>query len=185
MKKQPHVTEQTRKKLINAFWELYKTEDLSRITVGNICKKADYERTSFYRYFLDINDILNHLEDEIINNIKISIKNNVKSKAFDNFKKFSDDYGEYFTVFHEKGNRSFYDKFKELVKSDVYNYLNLDIKDEIKKDFIFEFVFTSLISSYAYWYRNQDMMDLESFTQFAHNLLQNGTNSIVDKKEKN
>ena len=185
MKKQPHVTEQTRRKLINAFWELYKTEDISKITVGNICKVADYERTSFYRYFMDINDILNQLENEIINNIKDSINASNKSGKFSNFKNFTNHYGEYFTVFHEKGNRSFYDKFKELVKSDVYKYLKLDVKDENRKDYIFEFVFASLLGSYAYWYRHQDMMDLESLSKFANNTLLNGTNSIINKKEKN
>ena len=183
MKKQPHVTEQTRRKLINAFWELYKTEDLSKITVGNICRTASYERTSFYRYFFDINDVLNQLEDEIINNIKISIKNNVKSKAFENFKKFTDEYGEYIVVFYEKGNKIFYDKFKNLVKDDVYQYLNININDALKKEFIFEFVFSSLINSFAYWYRNQDAIDLETFTDFANNIILHGTSSIIGKQK--
>ena len=180
MKKQPQITMRTRKNLINGFWKLYKEEELSKITVGNICITANYERTSFYRYFKDINDILNQLENDIIEGIKDNIRESIKSEAFTNFKSFVDTYGEYLTVFHEKGNITFYSKFKELVKSDVYNYLNLNIEDEEKKEFIFEFIFSSLINSYSYWYRHQDMMDLESFADLARNILQNGTNSILE-----
>ena len=33
MKKQPQVTELTRKKLINSFWNLYKEKDISKIRI--------------------------------------------------------------------------------------------------------------------------------------------------------
>ena len=128
--KQSRVTERTRKNLVNAFFKLYKKGDTNKITVGEICKTANYERTTFYRYFSDTNEIINYFEDSIIEDIRASIKANLKSKALANFKKFVDNYGEYITVFNEKGNRNFYDKFKKLVKNDVYAYLEFNIDDE-------------------------------------------------------
>ena len=189
MKKQLYTTEQTKKNLINSFWELYKKEDISKITIGKICNTASYERTTFYRYFTDITDILNHVEDEIIENIKKDIQNseknsNTSSIFFDGFKRFTDKYGEYIVIFHEKGNRHFYIKFKELIKKDVYEYLNFNIKDENQKEFLFEFLFSSLINSYTYWYRNQKIMDLETFVKFTNNILLNGTNSIINYNNK-
>lgn len=174
MNKNVNITKETRKKLINSFWQLYKKKDLSKITVGEICINAKYERTTFYRYFMDINDIINQLEDDIINNILNSIKssNNVSTEiSFYKFKKFIDKYGEYIVVFYEKGERCFYNKFKTLIKSNVYDYLNFNIHDEHKKEFLFEFMFSSLINSFVYWYRHQDIMKLESFVKLINGML--------------
>ena len=176
MKKQPQITEHTRKKLIEAFWKLYKKEDINTITIKNICDTANYERTTFYRYFFDIYDLLNQLEDIIIDNIKNDI--NIKIKPFKSntistggFVKFTNTYGEYIVVFLEKGNTKFYRKFKELIKNDVYTYLDININKESNKDFIFEFIFSSLLNSFIYWYRHQEEMSIEKFVEFANKLL--------------
>ena len=187
MAKQPLVTEQTRIKLLNSFWKLYKKKDISKITIGELCANANYERTTFYRYFLDIEDIKKHVEDEIINNIKNSIKENLEKKQettifFEGFKKFTSIYGEYIVVFNEKGNASFCTKFKELIKQDVYEYLNFNVQDEAKKELLFEFMFQSLINSYTYWYRHKKDMSLEQFVKFSNSILLNGTKSIIEYK---
>lgn len=181
MRKQPQVTEKTRRKLIESFWKLYKHNDINKITIKDICDNANYERTTFYRYFKDINDILNEIEIEIIEDIKDNIKKN-KSEAFSNFEKFNKNYGEYIATFKEKQNKNFFVKFKELVKNDVYNYFDYNISDENKKELIFEFIFSLLINSYTFWYRNKKLMDVESFKKFANNVIKNDINFIVNLK---
>ena len=185
MRKQPQITEATQKKLIDSFWKLYQKEDVIKITVGTICKKAGFDRTTFYRYFNGISDLLDFIEDNLINSIKSDIKNNYRHDTndkivFDGFKKFNDKYGERIVVFYEKGNRRFYHKFKELIKTDAYAYFKIDIKDESKKEFVFEFMFASLLNSYAYWYRNQDMANLESFVKLTNKMLIYGTKEIIN-----
>ena len=183
MKKQPHITEQTRKKLLNGFWKLYKKKDINQITVKDMCDIASYERTTFYRYFTDITDILNQLEDNVINSIKADISIKFKSKKpttifLEGFTNFTSIYGEYIVIFSEKGNINFYKKFKELIKTDVYDYLSININNEKKKDFIFEFIFSSLLNSFVYWYRHQKTMSIESFILFANNILSIENSSI-------
>ena len=170
--KQSRVTERTRRNLVNAFFKLYKNGDVNKITVGEICKTADYERTTFYRYFSDTNEIINYLEDTIVEDIRASIKANLKSKALTNFKKFVDNYGEYITVFNEKGinDNNYYD----------YEFLKFNIKDEKQKEFVFEFIFASVLNSFTYWYRHKNMMSFDKFVEFANNMLMNGTSSIVN-----
>ena len=183
MKKQPHITEQTRKKLLDGFWNLYKKKDITQITVKNICDIASYERTTFYRYFTDITDILNQLEDYVINNIKNEISIKLKSIepitiSSEGFTKFTSVYGEYLVIFSEKGNISFYKKFKELIKTDGYDYLIINIIDDNKKDFVFEFIFSSLINAFIYWYRHQKKISIESFILFANTILSIENSSI-------
>ncbi len=184
MKKQPYVTEQTRKKLIDSFWKIYKNDDISKITVGKICKKAKYDRTTFYRYFFDLDDLINQLEDEIIVSIEEDIKNSQKRTTgilTKGFKSFSKKYGEYITVFYEKGNKSFWNKFKTLIKNKVLSYLNYNIQDDNKKEFLYEFLFSSLINSYAYWYKHKDNMSLEEFVEYINIIILNGTSSFLKK----
>lgn len=185
MKKQPQVTELTRKKLINSFWNLYKEKDISKIRIKNICDNAKYDRTTFYRYFDDIADILNDLEDEIISEIADGIIENINDKKnnktrFDNFEEFNDKYGEYITVFYKNNNRSFYNKIKKLIKNDVYIYFNFSIDSDDIKEFVFEFVFSSLINSYVYWYNHKTTMSLKSFVEFANNVISNGINIVLN-----
>ena len=182
MKKNESVAEEKKKSLFNSFWQLYKFKDINKITVTEICKNANYDRTTFYRYFLDIEDILNQFEDDIIISIKSKIESSRGNKAvitYDKFKYFSDKYGEYIVIFYDKGNRCFYFKFKDMIINDVYNYLNLNIQSDDKKDFLYEFLFSSIITSYAYWYKNPHIMSLESFTKLMNGMVMNGSRTIL------
>ena len=63
MNKQPEVTEQTRKNLIAACFDLIKEQ--GKATVNEITKAAGYNRCTFYRYFTDTRQLLDSVEDEI------------------------------------------------------------------------------------------------------------------------
>ena len=187
MKKQPQITEQTRKNLIDSFYKLYKKKTNKKITVGSICNDASYYRTTFYRYFNNTSDILKELEDTVISNVKESLNKNSNSRktngiTFEKFEEFTKEFGEYLVVFQNNGNYNFYNKFKKLIKSDVYDYFNLNIKNENDKDFVFEFVFSSLFSSYVYWYNHKDMVSLKTFTEYANNILAHGIEPILKNK---
>jgi len=70
MKKQPEVTALTRKNLIQAFWYLYCQKKVNDISIKEITDKAGYHRSTFYEYFLDINDVLEQVEDELLRELK-------------------------------------------------------------------------------------------------------------------
>lgn len=189
MKKQPQVTELTRKKLINSFWNLYKEKDITKIRIKNICDCAKYDRTTFYRYYNDITDILNKLEDEIIISIANSISKNINDKNsnkinYDGFNIFNNKYGEYITIFYKNSNRNFYNKLKRIIKKDVYKYFNFSIDNADIEEFVFEFVFSSLINSYVYWYNHKNIMSLKSFVEFANNVISNGINIVLKNTHK-
>ena len=63
MAKRPHITETTRKNLIDAFWKLYQTKPIERISVREITDIAGYNRGTFYLYFKDVHDVLEQIED--------------------------------------------------------------------------------------------------------------------------
>jgi hypothetical protein len=95
---------------------------------------------------------------------------------------FNNEYGEYIIVFYERNNNSFHNKLKKLIKKDAFNYFNLNINDENTKELIFEFIFSNLISSYVYWNNHKNIISLESYVEFANNIISNGVNTILNNK---
>ena len=71
-------------------------------------------------------------------------------------------------------------KFKKLIINDVFDYFSFDIPNEKKKEFLFEFIFSSVINSYAYWYRHQDITDLCTFVTFLNKILLNAIDCFID-----
>ena len=181
MKKYKQTTELTKKIFFDAFWKLYNNTD-NKITISNICKTANYNRTTFYRYFTDISDILSQFEDELINNLRNDIskrKDNFANIDIERFKLFTEKYGQYIIVFYEKGNKNFYEKLKELVINEVYDLLNFNIQGEVNKKFIYEFLFSSLIVSYSYWYKHSEIMSFEKYVKLLNNMLLNDSKTII------
>lgn len=60
----------TRKRIVEAFWELYKTKNIEKITVRNIADACGIYRTTFYLHFTDVYAILEKIEEDLLNELK-------------------------------------------------------------------------------------------------------------------
>lgn len=56
----------TARKMDEAFLEILEKKDLEYITVKEICKKADVNRSTFYLHYETINDLLNESADYVL-----------------------------------------------------------------------------------------------------------------------
>lgn len=66
MRKRPERTEQTKAELKEAFWKLYSEKPIEKITVGEVCERAGYNRGTFYLHFQDLYDLLDRIEDTLL-----------------------------------------------------------------------------------------------------------------------
>ena len=64
----------TRMIIEQSFLELLKEKPVSKITVTELCEKAQINRATFYKHYLDVQDLLEKIEEELFNQIR---------KAFD------------------------------------------------------------------------------------------------------
>ena len=62
----------TKKIIKDTFIELLEEKDLKKITVSEICKIADINRATFYRYYLDVYDLLDKIEEEFVTELKMA-----------------------------------------------------------------------------------------------------------------
>lgn len=60
---------ETRKKIVQSFWELYKTTSIDKITVKDITDASGIYRTTFYLHFSDIYAILEIIEEHFLNEL--------------------------------------------------------------------------------------------------------------------
>jgi len=55
-----------RERILDAFWQLFRSIEFKQITVERVCRRAHVTRSTFYRYFTNLRDVLDQIEDEAI-----------------------------------------------------------------------------------------------------------------------
>lgn len=126
--------------IIKAFFELIEVKEANKITVSELCRKADINRTTFYKHYQDVWEITESIQMEFINKID-SVLNKFKWKEF--IKEPIYILTEIENIIKENS-----DTYKFLLtKSDVQYFLfkltssvegkildSIDLPDEVRKD---------------------------------------------------
>lgn len=79
--------QRSRQNIINAFLELRSKMDLEKITVTELCKKAEINKSTFYVHYHDLYDLSEQLETEIVTGILESLEQ--PEKAFEDTERFT------------------------------------------------------------------------------------------------
>lgn len=169
MKKQPKVTEQTRKNIIGAFCQLYEQKPIEKISVKDVISLAGYNRSTFYEYFPDIYAVLAYIEDDVVNYIKNGLNSERKSHT-DLLTLFvaKEDYlkvllGQFGCVhFQDRLKMEFMGK-NELVEGK--NYL---------QSYLSEFHITVSLSMYRLWLKQGKDISLDELSSLIHTLYTKG-----------
>ncbi|GAA6394483.1 hypothetical protein I4100191B2_19650 [Clostridiales bacterium] len=59
----------TKRSIINAFLELRSRKPLEKVTVKELCEKAEINKSTFYTHFTDVYDLSDQLEDDVIQQV--------------------------------------------------------------------------------------------------------------------
>jgi len=86
MRKRLEKTEQTKADLTEAFWRLYAVKPLEKITVGEVCAKAGYNRGTFYLHFHDLYELLQTIEDSLLAGMVACVERCMRSLRRDSSK---------------------------------------------------------------------------------------------------
>lgn len=65
----------TQKAIINAFLEIRSKKPIEKITVKELCEKAEINKSTFYTHFKDIYDLTEYLEAQITNDVISNLQN--------------------------------------------------------------------------------------------------------------
>ena len=105
----------SQERIKKVFIELIQNKEINEITISDICKKANLNRSTFYSNYIDIYDLADNIEDDLFNDVLTLYPDETKDK------KHSYDFLKLFI--HIKENQLFYK---------TYFKLNLDLNDSVK-----------------------------------------------------
>ncbi|WP_099468077.1 TetR/AcrR family transcriptional regulator [Konateibacter massiliensis] len=183
MKKQPEVTERTKALLIDAFWKLYRENDIRKISIKDITEKAGYNRSTFYQYFSDVYDLLSQMEDSLIqyitDNVKASLVSDIGNDFIEQLAKLYDLKGEYISVLlSENGDPMFAEKLKSALSPIIIDKLEIK-RDKAHTDLMFEFAISGMLSAITKWYNLGKPISSEEMVVMLRSMLRKGVSSYI------
>ncbi len=180
---------QTRDKLIDAFFELNNEKPIDKISISQITTRAGCHRSTFYEYFSDIYDLREQEEESILklqmDNLILPIKegklNLLDTQSF---------LYPLSTIFEKKqlpltalvgqyGDPSFQQRMKENIKTSLFDVLPL-LKNDVKKEYLFEFFTSGLIAVINKVHEKNDI-SINELIQFMHPLMSKIVNTVMSK----
>lgn len=188
MKKQPEKCEMTKANLLEAFWIIYKEKPLYKIKIKDITDKAGYNRSTFYQYFFNIDNLLEYAEEklihEIIDQLDTTIDNLNSEELIVKLAQVYEYYGYYLSILlGDNGDPSFAQKYKSAIKLLFIKKFNLNGND-LEVDILCEYSFSAILSTIAYWYNSDKPFSSEELSSLLYTLMTKGIFSILNKYSK-
>ena len=171
-KKQPARTAQTRRDLMDAFWQLYCEKDIHRITVIELCRKAGYNRSTFYQYYTDVFQVLESLEEELVDEWEAMLVEQSREEGLPvpQMIAFYENRGEYVArLIGPQGDPAFRFRLQDALRPHAYALLGFqqgDVRQEIQYDYMFSGVLTLLTG----WYKHREGISPEEVLAIARSI---------------
>lgn len=102
----------------NVFIDLLQYKELNKISISDICKKAQLNRTTFYSNYADIYELADSIRDKLENSLSQIYQNEI-NQGFN-----SNDYLKLFR--HIKDNQAFYKTYFKLGYDNNYKIIAFD-----------------------------------------------------------
>lgn len=186
MKKQPEVTEATRNAFIKVFCELYETKPIEKITVREITEKAGYSRVTFYNYFKDPYDILEHIEKIFIAYVADLASANILTgdpldhfiKSFTEAVRAKESFG--LVLFKSPYNSQFINHFKDALLPMLMTAFKIS-PENLHVIYTLEFYIPGMISTFSRWVRNENEMTIEQLAELLKSIIEEGISVQISK----
>ena len=182
---------QTRSNIKEAFWKLYKTKQIKKITVTEICNIAGYNRSTFYIYFQNIYDVLDAIEMELISKQEFKeafldnlLKHNNLPKTLEGLMSLFEKNDEYFSILlGHSGDPNFRSKLLRHLSPVVYDEASLNMSDSQK--YVLEYQNAGIILTISKWYENGKDIPVKNLIKLLISLTCNGTKSVLQNMSLN
>jgi len=185
MSKQAESRNLTRENLLTAFWSLYKTKTIEKITIREITQLAGYNRGTFYDHFLDIYDALDQLQDSLLDYTEVAIEKyregGFNQEIFEYLSNVFNDKKDYFNVFlGENRDPNFPVKMKKIIRPVFYEVWGLS-EDSEEAAQIYEFAISAIIGALSHWYKSEKHLPYKQFISMTKSMIANGVFTEVQK----
>lgn len=175
----------TKNKLTNALILLLKEKKLKDITVLELCKKASINRTTFYKYYKDVDDLTIQIEDQLLIELKEFINDIQRNYLISYTSKIIETiagHKETFTrLLGDNGDHTFLRR----IIGQVYNESLAEWEKLLKKatrtdlEKIYNFIVDGTIGIVEGWIRNKCQEEPSSISIFINKICMSGLSSFI------
>ena len=172
----------TKKIIKENFLNLLEKKDITKITVKELCEISDINRGTFYRYYVDIYDLLKNIEQEFIDEVKNSssiVK--IEDHSIYSFTKeilsiFENNKKLVMILFNNDRNTLFLNEVLEVVYDKCFNrwksfHPEID-EDELENAVVF--IFNGALGVINYWIKNNFFASSDSIALYIEKFCQRG-----------
>ena len=176
-----HSSEKTKKLIKNTFAELVNEyQELNKVTVSELVKKADINRGTFYNHYDSIYDVAEEFESEIIRVLFEDSKNINSIDEFFNYLDYIVDYlkeneDTYKLLVSSKEPLIFLDRLSKLISDKMYEALSNNSKLSKSKSLKFDIDFFTfgMIYQVLGYFRGESEYSLEDISKYSKKLFKN------------
>lgn len=179
----------TKKVIEESLITLLNEKDINKITVSEICKMADINRATFYRYYLDAYDLLDKIKEGFVEDLVEASQRPDTEKSVYNFSKgllvvLQNNKKLTKILFNNKSNIYFLNEILDIAynrckKRWFDNLSNLDEKDA---DYASVFIFNGALGVVNYWVQNDFDMTIDEISHIIEELSYYGVKKFIYKK---
>lgn len=180
-------TKYTKNIIKETFINLLEQKEINKITVSEICKIADINRSTFYRYYLDVYDLLSKIQEELVNKLK-----NIKSNKKYTVESFSEEILNVFLeekklikiLFDTNENIYFLNTILEVAYQkckETWLEENKNLNEE-EIEYASVFIFNGALGIVNFWVKNNFDKPVNEIVETINVLSNYGTNKYIYKK---
>lgn len=179
----------TKSDFIVAFWQLYSTKKIEKISIRELCELAGYNRSTFYIHFKDIYDLFDIAIDDFIEPVK---KNLYEFSNFPSFLKSDSLMNLFINIFKE--NKKYIENILRnhnqyilisKVKKNLLSLLNNTIYSnsilENNLDYVLEYHISAVFGVFSLWIQNKENLSERELIELIYKISSNGVFSILNK----
>lgn len=166
-------TKDTIKKTLTA---LVRTKSISSVTVHQLCRQAAISRTTFYRHYKDIYDVVEECEDDMIRSLQEIIlcsKNQspeeILSIVFSNMKENPESYLPMVMIDNDRINSKILHMCKKQLEESIKK--KYGVSDSEKTDIILSYIIGGVNSAIAEWIKGDFALSPEEMTRITAKML--------------
>ena len=178
MKKENQRVKLTKRIFKDSLIEILKEKAIYSIKVKELCNKAELNRTTFYKYYENIYDVLADVEYDVlkdsehciseIENINESQIKNTIYKLLCNIQRNKD---VYYLLLINSADNEFYEKLMKTIIDLLKNKIgqsNIDLKENY--EYIFSYIIAGTIDIIKKWLCEDSKLDANHITDLIYDL---------------
>lgn len=178
----------TKKVIKETLIALLNEKEINKITVSEICKIADINRATFYRYYLDVYDLLDKIKEEFVNELLVVSNNNESNYTISSFSKdllsvFLDNKDLVKVLFNKKSDIYFLNDILEVAFEKCKNKWetkNSSLSND-SIEYASIFIFNGALGVINFWVQNDFEKSIDDICTIIESLSYYGINNFIYK----